>query len=121
MLDAETVVGSGTMKVVCSREELTQKLAVVSRGVSTLLETSNQTFHPGTGWATETMRPRRRTSTLIDGEIKSGNERAAMEPNGYIDGLRPPSVARNPPVPAVHHITVASTLRAPSHRAAGLS
>src|SRR5438874_7464150 len=35
MLDAETVVGSGTMKVTCSREELTQKLAVVSRGVST--------------------------------------------------------------------------------------
>jgi DNA polymerase-3 subunit beta len=35
MLDAETVVSSGTMKVTCSREELTQKLAVVSRGVST--------------------------------------------------------------------------------------
>ena len=35
MLDAETVVSPGTMKVVCSREELTQKLAVVSRGVST--------------------------------------------------------------------------------------
>jgi len=35
MLDAEAVVSSGTMKVTCSREELTQKLAVVSRGVST--------------------------------------------------------------------------------------
>jgi len=35
MLDAETVVGSGTMKISCSREELTQKLGVVSRGVST--------------------------------------------------------------------------------------
>jgi len=35
MLDAETVVGSGTMKAACSREVLTQKLAVVSRGVST--------------------------------------------------------------------------------------
>src|SRR5690349_9949290 len=35
MLDAETVVSSGTMKVTCSREELTQKLAIVSRGVST--------------------------------------------------------------------------------------
>src|SRR5213080_4844324 len=35
MLDAETVVSSGTMKISCSREELTQKLAVVSRGVST--------------------------------------------------------------------------------------
>jgi len=35
MLDAETVVGSGTMKITCSREELTQKLGVVSRGVST--------------------------------------------------------------------------------------
>jgi len=35
MLDAETVVSSGTMKVTCSRGELTQKLAVVSRGVST--------------------------------------------------------------------------------------
>src|SRR3954462_11944690 len=35
MLDAETVVGSGTMKVACSREELTQKLGIVSRGVST--------------------------------------------------------------------------------------
>src|SRR2546421_556825 len=34
MLDAETVVGSGTMKVTCSGEELPQKLAVVSRGVS---------------------------------------------------------------------------------------
>lgn len=35
MLDAETVVSSGTMKVTCSKEELTQKLAIVSRGVST--------------------------------------------------------------------------------------
>src|SRR5437868_9787047 len=35
MLDAETVVSSGTMKVTCPREELTQKLAIVSRGVST--------------------------------------------------------------------------------------
>src|SRR5436190_10127253 len=35
MLDAEAVVSSGTMKVSCSREELTQKLAIVSRGVST--------------------------------------------------------------------------------------
>src|SRR6476619_5963887 len=35
MLDAETVVRSGTMKISCSREELTQKLGVVSRGVST--------------------------------------------------------------------------------------
>src|ERR671931_398063 len=35
MLEAETVVSSGTMKVTCSREELTQKLAVVSLGVST--------------------------------------------------------------------------------------
>jgi DNA polymerase III subunit beta len=35
MLEAETVVSSGTMKVTCSREELTQKLAIVSRGVST--------------------------------------------------------------------------------------
>jgi DNA polymerase-3 subunit beta len=34
MLDAETVVSSGTMKITCSREELTQKLAIVSRGVS---------------------------------------------------------------------------------------
>ena len=35
MLDAEAVVSSGTMKITCSREELTQKLAIVSRGVST--------------------------------------------------------------------------------------
>src|SRR5881275_3283861 len=35
MLDAETVVSSGTMKITCSREELIQKLGVVSRGVST--------------------------------------------------------------------------------------
>ena len=35
MLDAETVVSSGTMKIACSRDELTQKLAIVSRGVST--------------------------------------------------------------------------------------
>jgi DNA polymerase III subunit beta len=35
MLDAETVVSSGTMKITCSREELTQKLGIVSRGVST--------------------------------------------------------------------------------------
>src|ERR687885_1968049 len=35
MLDAETVVSSGTMKVTCSRDELTQKLAVVARAVST--------------------------------------------------------------------------------------
>src|SRR3954466_7446856 len=35
MLDAETVVSSGTMKITCSREELTQKLGVVARGVST--------------------------------------------------------------------------------------
>src|SRR4051794_28672532 len=35
MLDAETVVSSGTMKITCSREELTRKLGIVSRGVST--------------------------------------------------------------------------------------
>jgi DNA polymerase-3 subunit beta len=35
MIDADTVVASGTMKVSCSRDELMQKLAVVSRGVST--------------------------------------------------------------------------------------
>src|ERR671928_1716112 len=35
MLDAETVVGTGTMKVTCTRDELTQKLAIVARGVST--------------------------------------------------------------------------------------
>jgi DNA polymerase-3 subunit beta len=35
MIDADTVVASGTMKVTCTREELTQKLGVVSRGVST--------------------------------------------------------------------------------------
>src|SRR5438067_5586520 len=35
MLDADTVVSTGTMKITCSREELTQKLAVVSRDVST--------------------------------------------------------------------------------------
>src|ERR671939_234194 len=35
MLETETVVGSGTMKVTCSREELVQMLALVSRGVST--------------------------------------------------------------------------------------
>jgi DNA polymerase III subunit beta len=35
MLDAETVVSSGTMKITCSREELTQKLGIVARGVST--------------------------------------------------------------------------------------
>src|SRR5205823_10882793 len=35
MIETETVVGSGTMKVTCSREELTQKLGIVARGVST--------------------------------------------------------------------------------------
>src|SRR5919199_3422261 len=35
MLDAETVVSAGTMKVTCSRDELTQKLGIVARGVST--------------------------------------------------------------------------------------
>src|SRR5437764_1292539 len=35
MLDAETVVSSGTMKITCTREELTQKLGIVARGVST--------------------------------------------------------------------------------------
>src|SRR3954462_5572298 len=35
MLDAETVVGSRTMKVTCTRDELTHKLGIVSRGVST--------------------------------------------------------------------------------------
>src|SRR6184192_1216532 len=35
MIETETVVGSGTMKVTCSREELTQKLGIVARGIST--------------------------------------------------------------------------------------
>src|SRR5256885_1177455 len=35
MLDAETVVSSGTMKITCPRGELTQKLGIVARGVST--------------------------------------------------------------------------------------
>src|SRR5919204_272366 len=35
MIDTDTVVATGTMKITCTRDELTQKLAVVSRGVST--------------------------------------------------------------------------------------
>src|ERR671928_1459399 len=35
MLETETVVGSGTMKLTCPREELVQKLGIVSRGLST--------------------------------------------------------------------------------------
>src|SRR5919202_2788052 len=35
MIDAETVVAAGTLKISCSRDELTSRLAVVSRGVST--------------------------------------------------------------------------------------
>src|SRR5947207_567437 len=35
MIDTDTVVSTGTMKVTCTREELTQKLGVVARGVST--------------------------------------------------------------------------------------
>jgi DNA polymerase III subunit beta len=35
MIDADTVVASGTMKVTCTRDELIQRLGVVSRGVST--------------------------------------------------------------------------------------
>src|SRR3954471_900492 len=36
MIESNTIVGTGMgMKVVCSREELTQKLAVVARAVST--------------------------------------------------------------------------------------
>src|SRR4029453_946596 len=35
MIETETVVSSGTIKVSCSREELTQKLGIVARGIST--------------------------------------------------------------------------------------
>jgi DNA polymerase-3 subunit beta len=35
MIDAEAVVAEGTLKAVCSREELTRALGIVSRGVST--------------------------------------------------------------------------------------
>src|ERR671933_739077 len=35
MIETEAVVGSGTMKISCSRDELIQKLGVVARGVST--------------------------------------------------------------------------------------
>src|SRR5437588_6049834 len=35
MIDTDTVVSTGTMKVTCTREELTQKLGIVARGVST--------------------------------------------------------------------------------------
>jgi DNA polymerase-3 subunit beta len=35
MMEAEAVVAQGTLKVTCSREELTRALGVVSRGVST--------------------------------------------------------------------------------------
>src|SRR5919202_3973074 len=35
MIETEAVVGSGTMKISCSRDELTQKLGVAARGVST--------------------------------------------------------------------------------------
>lgn len=34
MIDAEAVVASGTMKITCPRDELIQKLGIVSRGVS---------------------------------------------------------------------------------------
>src|SRR5918912_1181212 len=35
MMETEAVVAQGTLKVTCSREELTQALGVVARGVST--------------------------------------------------------------------------------------
>jgi DNA polymerase III subunit beta len=35
MIDAEAVVAKGTLKAVCSRDELTRALGIVSRGVST--------------------------------------------------------------------------------------
>ena len=35
MIDAEAVVAQGTLKAVCSRDELTRALGIVSRGVST--------------------------------------------------------------------------------------
>jgi DNA polymerase III subunit beta len=35
MIDIDTVVATGTMKITCTRDELTQKLGVVARGVST--------------------------------------------------------------------------------------
>src|SRR5919204_1825341 len=35
MIDAEAVVAEGTLKAVCSRDELTRALGIVSRGVST--------------------------------------------------------------------------------------
>jgi DNA polymerase-3 subunit beta len=35
MIDTETVVAQGTLKAVCSRDELTRALGIVSRGVST--------------------------------------------------------------------------------------
>src|SRR5436190_21555356 len=35
MIETETVVASGTIKLTCSRDELIQKLGIVARGVST--------------------------------------------------------------------------------------
>src|SRR3954467_6276594 len=35
MMETEAVVGQGTLRVVCPRDELTRALGVVSRGVST--------------------------------------------------------------------------------------
>jgi DNA polymerase-3 subunit beta len=35
MIETETVVGAGTIKLTCSRDELIQKLGIVARGVST--------------------------------------------------------------------------------------
>src|SRR2546423_8889703 len=34
MMETDTVTTSGTMKIACSRDELTHKLGIVSRGVS---------------------------------------------------------------------------------------
>src|SRR6266704_2544794 len=33
-METDTVTSSGTMKIACSKDELTQKLGIVSRGVS---------------------------------------------------------------------------------------
>src|SRR4029453_8157855 len=35
MMEAEAVVAQGTLKTICSRDELTRALGIVSRGVST--------------------------------------------------------------------------------------
>src|SRR4029077_19818353 len=79
MMEIEAVVAQGTLKAVCSRDELARALGVVSRGVSTRTTVqilAGILLHASTG-------PRERAATYMELSLRTSLD-ASIESDGSV-------------------------------------